>query len=44
MIFDVKQAIIDRLHATKRENIEAVINYMEKHTIGSKIIYFRVAA
>lgn len=31
MIFDVKQAIIDRLRATKRENIEAVINYMEKH-------------
>ena len=31
MIFDVKQAIIDRLRATKRENIEEVINYMEKH-------------
>lgn len=31
MIFDVKQAIIDRLRATKRENIETVIDYMEKH-------------
>ena len=31
MIFDVKQAIIDRLHATKRENIETLIDYMEKH-------------
>lgn len=31
MIFDVKQAIIDRLRATKRENIEMVIDYMEKH-------------
>ena len=31
MIFDVKQAIIDRLRATKRKNIERVINYMEKN-------------
>ena len=31
MKFDVKQAIIDRLRATKRKNIEAVIDYMEKH-------------
>ena len=31
MTFDVKQAIIDRLRATKRENIETVIDYMEKH-------------
>ena len=31
MIFDVKQAIINRLRATKRENIEKVINYMEKN-------------
>ena len=31
MAFDVKQAIINRLRATKRENIEEVINYMEKH-------------
>ena len=28
---NIKQAIIDRLCATKRENIEKVINYMEKH-------------
>ena len=28
---DIKQAIIDRLRATKRENIEKVIDYMEKH-------------
>lgn len=26
----VKQAIIDRLRATKRENIESVIKYMEE--------------
>ena len=31
MAFDIKQAIIDRLLATKRENIEIVIDYMEKH-------------
>jgi hypothetical protein len=31
MRFDVKQAIIDRLRATKRDNIETVIDYMEKH-------------
>lgn len=31
MAFDVKQAIIDRLRATNRENIETVIDYMEKH-------------
>lgn len=31
MNFNVKQAIIDRLRATKRENIEIVIDYMEKH-------------
>ena len=31
MRFDVKQSIIDRLRATKRENIETVIDYMEKH-------------
>lgn len=31
MRFDVKQAIIDRLRATKRENIETVIDYMERH-------------
>ena len=31
MRFDVKQAIIDRLRATKRKNIEAVIDYMEKY-------------
>ena len=31
MRFDVKQAIIDRLRATMRENIETVIDYMEKH-------------
>lgn len=29
--FDVKQSIIDRLRATRRENIEAVIDYMEKN-------------
>lgn len=28
---NVKQAIIDRLRATKRKNIEKVIEYMEKH-------------
>ena len=28
---NIKQAIIDRLRATKRENIERVIDYMEKH-------------
>ena len=32
---DIKQAIIDRLRATKRENIEAVINFMEKHNFFS---------
>lgn len=31
MIFDVRQAIIDRLRATKRKNIERVIDYMEKN-------------
>ena len=31
MTFDVKQAIVDRLRATKHKNIEAVIDYMEKH-------------
>lgn len=31
MAFDVKQAIIDRLRATKRKNIERVIDYMEKN-------------
>ena len=31
MVFDVKQAIIDRLRATKRKNIERVIDYMEKY-------------
>ena len=31
MIFDVKQAIIDRLRATKRKNIEGVIDYMEQN-------------
>ena len=31
MRFDVKQAIIDRLRATKRENIETEIDKMEKH-------------
>ena len=31
MTFNVKQAIIDRLRATKRENIETVIDYMDKH-------------
>ena len=31
MEFNVKQAIIDRLRTTKRENIETVIDYMEKH-------------
>ena len=31
MAFDVKQAIIDRLRATKRKNIEAVLDYMEKN-------------
>ena len=31
MAFDVKQAIIDRLRATKREDIETVIAYMEKY-------------
>lgn len=31
MSFNVKQAIIDRLRETKRENIEIVIDYMEKH-------------
>lgn len=29
MRFDVKQSIINRLRATKRENIETVIDYME---------------
>lgn len=28
MTFDVKQAIIDRLRATKRENIDSVVYYM----------------
>ena len=28
---DIKQAIIDRLRATKRENIESVIDYMENN-------------
>lgn len=31
MAFDVKQAIIDRLRATKRKNIERVIGYMEQN-------------
>ena len=31
MAFDIKQAIIDRLRATKRKNVEKVIDYMEKH-------------
>ena len=31
MAFDVKQAIIDRLRATNRKNIERVIDYMEKN-------------
>lgn len=31
MAFDIKQAIIDRLRATKRKNIERVIDYMEKN-------------
>ena len=31
MAFDVKQAIIDRLRATKRDGIETVIDYMSKH-------------
>ena len=31
MEFNIKQAIIDRLSATKRANIEIVIDYMEKH-------------
>ena len=31
MIFDVKKAVVDRLRATKRENVETVIDYMEKH-------------
>ena len=31
MAFDVKQAIIDRLRATKRKNIDKVIDYMEKN-------------
>ena len=31
MAFDIKKAIIDRLRATNRENIETVIEYMEKH-------------
>lgn len=31
MRFDVKQSIIDRLRATKRENIETVIDYLERH-------------
>ena len=31
MSFNVKQAIIDRLRETKRENIEKVIDYMENH-------------
>ena len=30
MVFDVKQAIIERLRATNRKNIEWVIDYMEK--------------
>lgn len=28
---NIKQSIIDRLRATKRENIETVIDYMDKH-------------
>jgi 23S rRNA maturation-related 3'-5' exoribonuclease YhaM len=31
MAFDVKQAIINRLRATKRKNIERVIDYMEQN-------------
>lgn len=31
MKFDVKQSIIDRLRATKRDNIEAVIKFMEEN-------------
>ena len=31
MAFDVKQAIIDRLRATNRKNIERVIDYMKKN-------------
>lgn len=31
MTFDVKQAIIERLRATNRKNIERVIDYMEKN-------------
>lgn len=29
MEFNIKQAIINRLRSTNRENIEVVINYME---------------
>lgn len=31
MKFDVKQAIVDRLHATKRKNVEIVIEYMSNN-------------
>ena len=30
MNMDIKQTIIGRLRATKRENIEAVVNYMSR--------------
>ena len=36
MAFDVRQAIKDRLRATKRENIEKVIDYMEKNKFFKK--------
>ena len=31
MEFNIKQAIINRLRSTNRENIEVVINYMENN-------------
>lgn len=36
MEFDVKQAIIDRLRATTRDNIEKVIDYMEDNGFFSR--------
>ena len=39
MVFDVRKAIVDRLRATKRKNIEVVIDYMEKHGFFTRYCY-----
>ena len=39
MEFDVTQAVINRLRATKRANIEAVIEYMDRHGFFTRHCY-----